>query len=191
MCSFLGYYFEIWKWCSEKICLFVVNSLWPAIITRTTQTGDRATIQKQHFSRDITETIHKGKLHVCQQGEVFIFPELLEKSLWSKKKKKKTICWWWAMHRAVFMTLLKMWQASQKPTRALFLEGLSDFRSWDQTHYHLGHNRRFLQGDSVRDFALRASLFQRQRWGETDKSSCLPLYPVTLSLLLLGSFTFP
>lgn len=95
------------------------------------------------------------------------------------------------MHRAVFMTLLKMWQASQKPTRALFLEGLSDFRSWDQTHYHLGHNRRFLQGDSVRDFALRASLFQRQRWGETDKSPCLPLYPVTLSLLLLGSFTFP
>lgn len=95
MCSFLGYYFEKWKWCSEKICLFVVNSLWPAIITRTTQTGDRATIQKQHFSRDITETIHKGKLHVCQQGEVFIFPELLEKSLWSKKKpqKKPPLCW--------------------------------------------------------------------------------------------------
>lgn len=80
----------------DWICLFVdlksiFNSLWPAIITSTAWTGDRATIQTQHFSRDITETIRKGKLHVFQQREVFIFPELLEKSLWSKKKK--TICW--------------------------------------------------------------------------------------------------
>lgn len=159
-----------------------------------------------------TQVITPNRAFFIESGKwiftfTFIIIQLNNWEISSLDKVKLDLCWTWEivwnktdhslrskgkLQTGLFLCCCRKYDKPRRKAHSGIIFGrFIWFQVLRHTQYHLGHNRWFSEWDSVWDLALRASFFQRQCWVETDRSPCFLLHPVTLTLYLPGSSTFP